>query len=145
MLLAVLVIIGKYTDLKKIMYAFFLFVCFNWPKWVLLFYIYIEISNPFRPPPFTRKYLVTEGPTLAGLARPSPPQNCRAIGWWRSPKGTSWAWHLQPQALGTVQLSLRCFVAHHSQCLWSVSSGVTWALEACLRRKLEKGSEGDCT
>lgn len=37
MLLAVLVIIGKYTDLKKIMYAFFLFVCFNWPKWVLLF------------------------------------------------------------------------------------------------------------
>lgn len=42
MLLAVLVIIGKYTDLKdkRLMYAFCLFVyfvCFNWPKWVLLF------------------------------------------------------------------------------------------------------------
>lgn len=38
MLLAVLVIIGKYTDLKKNVCFFFrLFVCFNWPKWVLLF------------------------------------------------------------------------------------------------------------
>lgn len=51
----------------------------------------------------TRKYILTKGPAFAGLARPSLTQNCRASGWWRSPKGMSRGWCLQPSVRGTVQ------------------------------------------
>lgn len=68
----------------------------------------------------TRKYILTKGPAFAGLARPSLTQNCRASGWWRSPKGMSRGWCLQPSVPWHCSASVCCSATHHSQCLWSV-------------------------
>lgn len=96
------------------------------------YYIY-SLKSIFRPPPLLPGSIFWLRVPLLQVLHAPLTQNCRASGWWRSPKGISRGGVARPRFCGTVQLSLRCFAAHHSQCLWSVSSGVTWAFEACLR------------
>ena len=95
------------------------------------------ISNPFRPPPlFTRKYLVTKGPPLLQVLHAPPlPRIAELQDGEGHPRASVGGGVSSPWLHGTVQLSLRCFAAHPSQCLWSVSSGVTWAFEGLSKEK----------
>lgn len=71
-----------------------------------------------------------EGPHFCRSCTPLPYPDCRASGWWRSPKGICRGWCLQP-------LSSALQPTTHSAsevCL----PRVPWAVKACLRNKPER-------
>lgn len=109
-----------------------IFLLSFWNKTIKI-YIY-GIKSIFRPPLLPGSIFSPRAPLLQVLHAPPLPRTAElqdGEGHSRaSVRGVSPA----PQSRGTVQLLLRCFAAHHSQCLWNVSSGVTWAFEACLRK-----------